>query len=49
VFLAGWKAWQRLTENKLSDDFGNDTAYKVINNLIEKSISNYIVVKNWNS
>lgn len=49
IFLAGWSAWQKNPDNKLKTDFGNDVAYKAINNLIEKSISNYIVVKNWNS
>jgi hypothetical protein len=48
IFLAGWNAWQE-QPNNLTNQFGNDVAYKAINNLIEKSISNYIVVKNWNS
>lgn len=46
IFLAGWETWQE-TPNELSTKFDNDTTYKIINNLIEKSISNYIVVNSW--
>ncbi|MBX7182171.1 MAG: hypothetical protein K1X82_08675 [Bacteroidia bacterium] len=48
IFLTGWENWQN-RRNFLVDKFDNDTAYKIINNLIEKSISNYIVTTNWNS
>ena len=47
IFLTGWNTWLE-NPNKLKTDFDNDTAYKIINNLIEKSISNYIVVDSWN-
>lgn len=47
IFLAGWNAWL-MNPNKLMSDFDNDTAYKIINNLIEKSISNFIIVDSWN-
>lgn len=47
IFLTGWNAWLE-NPNKLKTDFDNDTAYKIINNLIEKSISNFIVVDSWN-
>lgn len=46
IFLAGWNAWLK-NPNKLKTEFDNDTAYKIINNLIEKSISNFIVVDSW--
>jgi len=46
IFIAGWKNW--ISEpNNLSEKFGDNVAYKIINNLIEKSISNYIVTSKW--
>lgn len=47
IFLTGWNAWFK-KPNKLKTDFDNDTAYKIINNLMEKSISNFIIVDSWN-
>jgi len=46
IFLAGWNNW--LSEpNNLAEKFGENMAYKIINNLIEKSISNYYITSNW--
>jgi hypothetical protein len=46
VFLAGWNFW-KANPNKIIDQFGVDKSYKIINNLIEKSISNFIVIDSW--
>jgi hypothetical protein len=46
ILLTGWNAWLE-NPNKLKSEFDNDIAYKIINNLIEKSISNYLVVNSW--
>lgn len=46
IFFAGWQVWNA-QPNKLKQQFSNQGTYKIINNLIEKSISNYIVTKNW--
>jgi hypothetical protein len=45
LFLAGWNFWK--SNNKVISNFGIDKSYKIINNLIEKSISNFIVLENW--
>ncbi|MGZ4061412.1 MAG: hypothetical protein ACXVP0_00505 [Bacteroidia bacterium] len=47
VFLAGWNFW-KANPNKIIDQFGVDKSYKIINNLIEKSISNFVVIDSWN-
>ena len=45
VFLAGWNFWK--SPSKVIDSFGIDKSYKIINNLLEKSISNFIVLDSW--
>lgn len=47
VFLAGWNFWKD-PKNPIIKQFGTDRSYKIINNLIEKSISNFIVNDSWN-
>jgi hypothetical protein len=46
LILAGWNFW-RTRPNKIINQLNKDITYKIINNLIEKSISNYIVKENW--
>ncbi len=47
IFITGWKFWKE-EKNEVIQKHGRDNAYKVVNNLIEKSISNYIVTNSWN-
>ncbi len=48
VFVLGWDIWLDNT-SELRTKFDSFTAYKIINNLIEKSLSNHFVNKHWNS
>lgn len=52
LFIYGWNLWlsdwtdfQRL--NDMSSSLSPNQVYEIINNLIEKSIGNYIVITNW--
>jgi hypothetical protein len=55
VFVYGWDTWMSnwqefTTQNNPSPDsneFGRKKVYAIINNLIEKSISNYITLEQW--
>jgi hypothetical protein len=55
VFVYGWDIWMSdwkefAIKNNLSpdsNDFGRKKVYAIINNLIEKSISNYITLEQW--
>lgn len=47
LFVIGWKIW--LDKNcSLKKKFDGNKLYSVINNLIEKSISNYLITTSWN-
>lgn len=46
VFKLGWEIWQD-SENNFLKHFSSRERYNIVNNLIEKSISNYVVQKNW--
>lgn len=46
VFEAGWNFWKS-QPNKVVDSFGVERSYKIVNNLIEKTISNFIVMDSW--
>jgi hypothetical protein len=53
LFVVGWKIWNEdyeklSTLNNIAPPLSDEKIYEVINNLIEKSIGNFIVVKNWN-
>ena len=47
VFKLGWDFWNNSETNTLNK-VPKKQRYYIINNLVEKSISNYIVVSNWN-
>lgn len=47
IFVLGWRIWLDST-SELRSRFDSFTAYKIINNLIEKSLSNHFVKKHWN-
>lgn len=47
IFKLGWDFWNNSETNKLNK-VPKKQRYSIINNLVEKSISNYIVVSNWN-
>lgn len=46
VFKLGWEIWNNSSTNFLKG-FSSRQQYNIINNLIEKSISNYVVQENW--
>jgi len=52
IFLYGWKIWLSGAENfkkngGIEGVLNNKVIYKSLNNLIEKSIGNYFIVKDW--
>ena len=52
LFAFGWDVWLNKrsdisTVNGIYPELSNEKVYEVINNLIEKSIGNYIVVESW--
>ncbi len=52
LFAYGWKVWlERRQEiqkkNKMGFELSSRRTYEIINNLVEKSIGNYILEKNW--
>ncbi|MGI4887296.1 MAG: hypothetical protein ACRYFR_20250 [Janthinobacterium lividum] len=53
LFSVGWKMWLEdsakiSSENNIKIAFSDDKVYEIINNLIEKSIGNFIVTSSWN-
>ncbi|MBS1650476.1 MAG: hypothetical protein JSU07_00570 [Bacteroidetes bacterium] len=46
AFLAGWTFWREKPNDTLKK-FGREVTYKITNNLLEKSISNYIIKDKW--
>ncbi|WP_124979098.1 M48 family metalloprotease [Nonlabens xiamenensis] len=46
IFQLGWDIWED-AENNFLKEFSSRQRYNIVNNLIEKSISNYVVQKNW--
>lgn len=46
VFKLGWELWNNSETNFLKE-FTDRQKYNIINNLIEKSISNYVIQENW--
>ncbi|WP_281979584.1 hypothetical protein [Tenacibaculum mesophilum] len=46
IFKLGWDFWNS-TSNILPDNISKKNKYQIINNLIEKSISNYAIKKDW--
>ncbi|WP_293787047.1 hypothetical protein [uncultured Pedobacter sp.] len=52
VFAYAWEIWLKGPDDfkvnaGLTGDFTSDNAYKVLNNLVEKSIGNYFIEKSW--
>ncbi|MDV3952334.1 hypothetical protein CMT77_08935 [Elizabethkingia anophelis] len=47
IFKLGWDFWNTSDTNNLNK-VPHKQRYNIINNLVEKSISNYIVTENWN-
>ncbi len=52
LFILGWDLWlndiqEFKTRNNMQFDLKASDAYQIINNLIEKSISNYVVETSW--
>ena len=46
IFKLGWQIWEN-SENNFLKEFSSRRRYNIVNNLIEKSISNYVVQENW--
>lgn len=46
IFKLGWDLWMA-PENNFLKDFNPSERYALLNNLIEKSISNYHILENW--
>lgn len=46
IFKLGWQIWENSETNFLKE-FTSRQRYNIVNNLIEKSISNYVVQENW--
>ncbi len=46
IFKLGWQIWEE-SETVFLKDFSSRQRYNIVNNLIEKSISNYVVQTNW--
>lgn len=46
IFKLGWEIWEDSGNNFLKE-FTSRQRYNIVNNLIEKSISNYVVLENW--
>lgn len=54
LYAAAWDVWygdrsKFKMENNLSYDLQSTQIYSILNNLVEKSISNYLVTKKWNN
>jgi hypothetical protein len=52
LFKLGWDIWMNNTEqikicNKMQEELLPDKTYEIINNLIEKSINNYLIIRDW--
>ena len=46
IFKLGWEFWENY-ENNILKDFTNKDRYYIVNNLIEKSISNHSITEQW--
>lgn len=52
LFVLGWQIWLKqiddiVKHNNIQFSISNDKIYDIINNLIEKSIANYIIQESW--
>lgn len=47
VFEIGWDLWKKEIDEYNSNNIGLEEKYSIINNLIEKSISNYMITEEW--
>jgi hypothetical protein len=48
IFEVGWSLWLNHASHFSTLNLNYSDTYKIINNLIEKSISNYMVLESWN-
>ena len=48
VFEVGWNLWKIEVDGYIKKSINYIDKYRIINNLIEKSISNYMVIEKWN-
>lgn len=54
LFATAWDIWygdrnEFTRQNNLAEDLNPSQLYSILNNLIEKSISNYLIQKKWNN
>lgn len=47
IFIIGWNLWQKDISSFIINNIDDSEKYVIINNLIEKSISNYMVLEKW--
>jgi hypothetical protein len=48
IFEVGWNLWKQEVKSYKEKKIGKIDKYLIINNLIEKAISNYMVLEKWN-
>jgi hypothetical protein len=48
IFEVGWNLWLSEIEEYEKNNIAQEDKYQIINNLIEKSISNYMISEKWN-
>ena len=49
IFEVGWNLWKSEIAEFNEKNIDQDNKYQIINNLIEKSISNYMITEKWNT
>ena len=54
LFATAWDIWygdrsEFTRQNNLVEDLNPSQLYSILNNLVEKSISNYLIQKKWNN
>ena len=47
IFEVGWQLWKSVIKEYEVKNISTEEKYKIINNLIEKSISNYMITEKW--
>ena len=47
IFEVGWNLWLTEIEEYIKNNISKEDKYQIINNLIEKSISNYMITEKW--
>ena len=54
LFATAWDIWygdrnEFTKQNNLAEDLNPSQLYSILNNLVEKTISNYLIQKKWNN